>query len=70
MLSNQENQHCERERQRKQAASEKQEYSNGSAEAKMIAGLAMTALDKGAIGTPLFVEGMMEKVEEEIQKEN
>ena len=61
---------AERERQRKQAASEKQEYSNGSAEAKMIAGLAMTALDKGAIGTPLFVEGMMEKVEEEIQKEN
>ena len=61
---------AERERQRKQAASKKQEYSNGSAEAKMIAGLAMTALDKGAIGTPLFVEGMMEKVEEEIQKEN
>lgn len=61
---------AERERQRKQVASEKQEYSNGSAEAKMIAGLAMTALDKGAIGTPLFVEGMMEKIEEEVQKEN
>ena len=61
---------AERERQRKQAATEKQEYLNGSAEAKMMVGLTMTALEKGAIGTPLFVEGMMQKVEEEIQKEN